>query len=307
MRWRVLRKELFPSAGRLTLFGGAAAVLFVGLAIAAMFVLTADVDDPVGTGTFIMAFTAVPLAILFFLVGTFREKGAAARTVLYLFAGLLLVVAGGMVSLGMSADPDYGFGVGGPFFVLCCAPATLLPFIPAIYYATRALPQLRAALEAERTTLALETIKARGEISFSELAQDLQVPEEQVADLFGAVLEAAPSKGAMYPAHKRIYSTVALSRKQRKLLAVIRARGQIQVDELADELDAPLDLLKEWIYQLVQRDKFTGYINWDEGMLYSKEAEQLRKTGRCPQCSGELSLVGKGVIRCQYCGAEIFL
>ena len=93
----------------------------------------------------------------------------------------------------------------------------------------------------------------------------------------------------------------------RRLPGVIRARGQIQVDQLAAELRVPLELLKEWIYQLVQTNKFTGHINWDEGALYSAEAGQLREAGRCAHCGGELALAGKVVIHCQYCGAEIFL
>ena len=90
-------------------------------------------------------------------------------------------------------------------------------------------------------------------------------------------------------------------------LAVIRACGKIQLDELAAEMHVSLEMLKNWSYDLVRHERFTGYINWDDGMLYSAEAEQLHKLGRCPQCNGEMSLVGKGTIVCQYYGAEVFL
>jgi tRNA(Ile2) C34 agmatinyltransferase TiaS len=72
-------------------------------------------------------------------------------------------------------------------------------------------------------------------------------------------------------------------------------------------VNAPRELVKEWIYTLVRNERFSGYINWDEDVLYSAEASRIREAGRCPQCGGDLGLAGKGVIRCDYCGAEIFL
>jgi DNA-directed RNA polymerase subunit RPC12/RpoP len=51
---------------------------------------------------------------------------------------------------------------------------------------------------------------------------------------------------------------------------------------------------------------FSGYINWDDGVLYSKQASQL-KTGTCPNCGAKLELAGKGVVKCSACGSEVFL
>ena len=94
--------------------------------------------------------------------------------------------------------------------------------------------------------------------------------------------------------------------KERKLLGMVQAQGQIEISDAALELDASRDQVKEWVYDLVNKGLFAGYINWDEGILYSRDAGQLRD-GECPNCGGEMELAGKGVVNCPYCGVEIFL
>ncbi len=95
--------------------------------------------------------------------------------------------------------------------------------------------------------------------------------------------------------------------KEKKLLNMIKTRGQAKVDEVALELDSTYDEVKDFLYDLVGKGLFTGYVNWKDGMLYSKEASQLQGKTNCPNCGGELELAGKGVITCPYCGTDIFL
>jgi len=94
--------------------------------------------------------------------------------------------------------------------------------------------------------------------------------------------------------------------KEKRVLNMVLTQGQVRVSEAALELNATRDQVKEWIYDLVGKGLFTGYINWDEGILYSKQASELG-TNKCPNCGGELELAGKGVVGCPYCGTEIFL
>jgi hypothetical protein len=79
------------------------------------------------------------------------------------------------------------------------------------------------------------------------------------------------------------------------------------VADLARELGVPLGVLRAWLYDLVAAGRFSGYINWDEGLLYSAEAQALRAAGHCPRCGGELALAWAGVICGAHCGAETFL
>jgi len=95
--------------------------------------------------------------------------------------------------------------------------------------------------------------------------------------------------------------------KQKKILNMVVTKGQVSVADAALELNSSRDQVKEWVYDLVGKGLFSGYINWDQGMLYSKQAAQMREGQKCPNCGGQLELAGKGVITCPFCGTDIFL
>lgn len=102
-------------------------------------------------------------------------------------------------------------------------------------------------------------------------------------------------------------SQMAEVQQQRKLLGVVKAQGQINIADLALELNASRDKVQGMVYDLVSKGLYTGYINWDEGVLYAQQANQLRGLETCKHCGGQLQLAGKGVIRCPFCGTEYFL
>ena len=60
------------------------------------------------------------------------------------------------------------------------------------------------------------------------------------------------------------------------------------------------------VYQLVGLQVFSGYINWDDGILYSSEASKLRELDKCKNCGGEITLAGKGIVRLQILRHGIF-
>ncbi len=99
----------------------------------------------------------------------------------------------------------------------------------------------------------------------------------------------------------------AVVAKQRKILDMVSARGQVSIADMALELKASRDQVQSWVYNLVGLGLFSGYINWNDGTLYSAQAAQLRDLTTCKKCGGQVSLAGKGVIKCQYCGTEYFL
>lgn len=141
-------------------------------------------------------------------------------------------------------------------------------------------------------------------------------PESNLA-LSGAVLGAAlafivaaPAVGAgvfLLVRGRREAAAMAEVKRKQQLLGMIRTQGQVSIPEAAIELDVDRDQLKAWIYDLVDKGLFAGYVNWDERTLYSRDASQMKGKNRCPNCGGELELAGKGVIKCPYCGVEIFL
>ena len=101
-----------------------------------------------------------------------------------------------------------------------------------------------------------------------------------------------------------VYSAENLEEKRNELLEGLQAQGQFRLDEMAHQLEIPLDLLQDLIYQSVQAHQFCGYINWEERLLYSVAAEQLGADSLCPNCGGKLGLDGE-IIECQRCGSEI--
>ncbi|HHS96742.1 MAG TPA: hypothetical protein ENK08_02415 [Chloroflexi bacterium] len=105
---------------------------------------------------------------------------------------------------------------------------------------------------------------------------------------------------------QREAAAMAVVQQQKKLLGMIRAQGRVNIADAALELGVSRDQIKEWVYDLVNKGLFTGYINWDDGDLISVDAAKMDLT-KCPHCGGQLELAGKGVVECPYCGTEIFL
>ncbi len=99
----------------------------------------------------------------------------------------------------------------------------------------------------------------------------------------------------------------AAASKQRELLNIVKTRGQVAISDLVIEMKSSRDEVKRLLHELVGMGLFSGYVNWDEGMLYSRQASELRQLSHCEHCNGQLELAGKGVIRCPYCGTEYFL
>jgi DNA-directed RNA polymerase subunit RPC12/RpoP len=95
--------------------------------------------------------------------------------------------------------------------------------------------------------------------------------------------------------------------KEKKILNMVLAQGKVTLSEVALELDTPMDQVEDMVRDLVGKNLFSGAINWEDGVLYSRQASQMKADRKCPNCGGELTLAGKGVIKCPFCGSEVFL
>jgi hypothetical protein len=99
----------------------------------------------------------------------------------------------------------------------------------------------------------------------------------------------------------------SVMQKQRQLLDLVKTRGQVGVNDLAIEMKTSVDQIQDMVRQLVGLQVFSGFVNWDDGILYSSDAAKLRDLKNCEKCGAPITLAGKGVVVCKFCGTEYFL
>jgi len=303
------RSHILPAPAALALVSVAGAFIALGLACSTLYSVSAATSSADGWGRFgfTFGFMSLPVVALLFLIGAAREKRPLPRGLMVIGSALIILLSGLFTSLALGLDAEIPFVTSAGAFLLFFVPIGIVLFGLALYFTSQGLPELRAAIAADRERRAIQMIEARGEVTLTDLADELGIRVEACDDIVEAALKAERFFGWHDAARGRVYSAKELRERQTRLAAIVTARGQIHMDDLAHELSAPRELTRTWMYELVKRGEFTGYINWDEGVLYSKEAHHLTEAGRCPHCNGELSLAGQGVIRCKYCGSEIFL
>ncbi len=95
-------------------------------------------------------------------------------------------------------------------------------------------------------------------------------------------------------------------RQHERLLGLIQAQGQVSLGAVMAELKMSREDLKQAIYDLVNLGLFSGYIDWSKQTLYSQEMARVG-SNKCPNCGGVRELVGRGLVKCPYCGVELFI
>lgn len=128
--------------------------------------------------------------------------------------------------------------------------------------------------------------------------------------VFLALIVCAPLVGIgfyLFRKGRHEESEFAQVAKEKKILNMVLTQGQVSVHEIVVELETPREQVEDMIRNVVGKQLFSGAINWDKGILYSVESQQLTEGRKCPNCGGELQFAGKGVIVCPWCGSEVFL
>lgn len=95
-------------------------------------------------------------------------------------------------------------------------------------------------------------------------------------------------------------------RKKERLLGMIQAQGKVSLNAIMIEQHLTREQVRNDIYDLVNQGLFTGYIDWQSATFYSKDAARVG-SNKCPNCGGIREVVGKGIVKCPYCGVELFI
>jgi hypothetical protein len=255
---------------------------------------------------FVISFVALPVSGTLAAIAAWREKNHPASAFIWLIALILWLAATLLGGTTMARDPDVGSRSALLSEIVFCGPELAFLFGMLVYRLTRAIPDMRLTMKLARLQTAAGLLGFSGVAPYARIAALYDIPEENVGDLVEQMLKDGLN-ATNDKAGSRLFSQEWLKQIQDKLPGLIAAHGQITFDDLARELDVPFPIVRDWIYDLIKTGKFTGYINWQEKILYSAEAETLRDLKSCPQCGGDLALIGKGIIHCQHCGGEIFL
>ncbi len=94
--------------------------------------------------------------------------------------------------------------------------------------------------------------------------------------------------------------------EKRRVLFYLSHVGVTTVDEVVDMTGVPKVRLVEYTDALKKEGDYIGDIDFESGIIAGEKALTARKMS-CYNCGGRLDADGAGVIKCPYCGTEIFL
>jgi hypothetical protein len=314
---RTTLRQLVPGPASLVLGLLGLALLGVwGLLTLAMLVDPLEGQTMVGAGATVGALMFAPLAALLFAVAGVVDRRPVARAAwlwvaagTVMASGLLLGLAMGLEpwleGLGMPDGDSLGVGL---FGVTCCGfvPACLFA-IPALLATVRGVRELRLGTSSEALDALVELLHRRGQASFEEIARVADIPEERIEPVLFLLRRQGRLLCRVSPEAAWVCTQRHEQEGLRALPGMVLARGRVDLAELGRELQAPAPVLRAWIYEAVGAGRLQGYMDWRRGVVWSREATKLQAAGACPGCGGRLELVGRGVVQCPYCEAEIFL
>ncbi len=99
---------------------------------------------------------------------------------------------------------------------------------------------------------------------------------------------------------------LSVVRQKERLLGMIQAQGKVTLNTIMVEQHLNREQVQNYIYELVQQGLFSGYIDWKNATFYSQDASRVG-SNKCPNCGGIREIVGKGIVKCPYCGVELFI
>jgi len=249
-------------------------------------------------------FALFPLILALGLAGAIEDK-AGAKAALFgagTAVALPLMLA---VTVGMLSDVDAGAAIGGG--VCCSAPLFIAMLIPALIYGFQAPAAMREAARRERAQAMAGLLEEQGELNLERHARQRGLSPEQTRDA-AELLRDDPRSGVMMdPSGELLFLRAAFDEKRARLGSLLKLQGRLTIAAAARELRISEEKVRELVHALVQAGEFDGYADWEAGVLTSSDAGKIGEAARCESCGGRMGLAGKGLLKCDRCGAEIYL
>lgn len=263
-----------------------------------------SLQDP-GLFTLLVGVFVMPAGAALCFVAALLGRTAAARAVLHGTTALLLALGALLLALN---GFERGFDPGSLLIsiLLYAAPIALAGTL-ALYYGTRAATEVEERVEERRGERLRRELLRRGEASFEELAAASGVAEADVDAVLDRLQGEQRIEVVLDTTTRRAFTARAFAGKEAALQEITHRQGRAAIYDVARRLGLSEARLREVLIGALGHGRFSGYVDWRRGIVFSADAERLREGRACPDCGGPMDLGGRGVIVCPYCGTEVLL
>lgn len=133
-------------------------------------------------------------------------------------------------------------------------------------------------------------------------------PVAVIAAALGILLFVLPQWGlGFYLLLKISRADLKTAQQQQQLTQALQTNRQISLDQLAAQCRQSAAELQYNLADMLEKQGWTGYINWKEGVLYSQQTNELVHLTHCPVCNTEIETGHRPHIQCPGCRTEFFL
>ncbi len=258
-----------------------------------------------GMVSVLLGIFVVPGGALGAFLAALVSRTASARAVMMGVTTLLLALGAFLVSI---SGFDRGFDVGSLLvsITLYAVPMAVTGTL-TLFFGSRAGQEVERRLAERRAELLRRELVVRGEASFAELAKASGISEDEVDDVLDH-LEARGCLDVELDTHtRRAFTAERYAGKEDELVAVVNERGRAAIYDVARQLGLSDARLRDLLYAALEHRRFSGYVDWRRGIVFSADGRQLRAGRACPNCGGAMDLAGGGVIACPYCRTEVLV
>lgn len=108
--------------------------------------------------------------------------------------------------------------------------------------------------------------------------------------------------------HKGYGEEAELRKIQRRerLLSQLERVGKVNLRTWMSEFRFSRTEMIHLLLEHVAQGQVTGYVDWSTGVFYARDAERVG-SNTCPHCGGVRETVGRGLVVCPHCQAELLV